>query len=97
MTNGEYYRMTLTDREIAGFCSDIDFTKKNRLEKAFDKWIESLDCGSTHSNTTQYGRVNIWAWSRIHNHITDKWETKRTHSVRFQQFLALPYKKEYWG
>lgn len=94
MTNADYFRATLTDRELADMAGFIAWAHNKRLANAFKKWCAEF--GSVKSNQ-KHNNPSPYFWQKIFNRDTDKWErTTRTQNVSVQIFLSKPYKKEYW-
>lgn len=97
MTNFDYFKQTLTERELADIFSERKFLYlEGRLHDAWSKWCGSIS--STGTNVQKNGKIpNIWFWERTHNLETGKWEkTGRNKNISIQQFLFMPYKAEYW-
>lgn len=95
MTNFDYYKKTLTERELAElFCGSTSFRYEGRLHDAWYKWL-----GNTDGNIQKDGKIpNIWFWTVTFNEKANKWEkTGRNPIISIQQFLSMPYKKEYWN
>lgn len=94
MTNGDYFRLTLTDREIAEMVGFATCAYNDRLADAFERWCE--ETGSVKSNQKR-NNPSPFYWRRIYNEETDEWEkTARTGNVSAQLFLCHKYDEKYW-
>lgn len=94
MTNSEYFRMTLTDKELADMAIHTAYSYSDRLFHAFKKWC--AETGSVKSNQKKNNPSRFF-WQKIFNTDTGEWEsTGRTHNVSIQLFLSQKYEKKYW-
>lgn len=94
MTNAEYFRMTLTDKELADMAIYCANSYNERLADAFEKWC--AESGSVDSNTSENNPSRFF-WQKIFNTKTNEWEsTRRTENVSIQLFLSKQYDKKYW-
>lgn len=100
MSNGDYIRSRLSDRDMCilfinqrwayeGFLWDV--------RKVYDYWktFKFTDQGNIKHKGEK--TPSIWNWRRTLNKETGEWETTgRTLEVAFSVWLANPYKKENW-
>ena len=96
MTNFDYFKQTLTERELADIFSETKCSLEDRLYDAWEKWCNNIS--DTGTNVQKNGKIpNIWFWRETYNEKTKKWEkTGRNMNISIQQFLFMPYKAEYW-
>ena len=101
MTNADYIRQTISDRDLAQcLCLDYSFFKSRYLrdcERVFAYW--ACKDGNEHGNVHKKGcqAPSVFDWERTYNEETKKWEvTGRKHELSIEIWLSMPYKKDYW-
>lgn len=96
MTNGDYVRSVLTDRQLVDMylLTGYDDNFHVLCHDAFKKWC--ADFGSVKSNVKQ-NNPSPYYWQKIYDEDTKKWkESPVKRSVALQIFLSKPYEERFW-
>lgn len=93
MTNADYIRTQLNDRQLAEMLSFSSHSNiQNRAMIAFDNWAGSFSSNKGNVKGIDREDPSIWAWEKVYDDCLGQWiDYGRETKLSFQVWLTMPY------
>ena len=97
MTNADYIRTQLNDRQLAEIlCFSSHSNLQNRAMIAFNNWVNSFSSNKGNVKGIDREDPSIWGWKKVYDDCLGLWvDYGRETKLSLQVWLSLPYNEKH--